>query len=206
MDNNITNVKNDTKFDLEIRPNKVLGIEKCAICGGNTDLQLPLSIFKRGTDEPICHNCADRYYPEAANAIYGDSDRSYVYENAEIPLECAWRPYCENEFTPKDYDTCIVLLSKNYANLLVFERDFKLSRYASFTMDCALRDIVALTLPYCEAQNALRNLGYKMEDYYSQSAGLYFHDLYAINVSDVRHEYWTRDEIDSEKQSDNDNQ
>jgi len=52
----------------EIRVNNTIYGGKCPFCGNNSDPYFPLAVFKKGTYEAVCHDCARKYAPAMADA------------------------------------------------------------------------------------------------------------------------------------------
>jgi len=53
----------------EIRPNNCVANDPRAFCDKRTNPQIPLAIFKRGTYEPVCDECAEKYAPNEFAAL-----------------------------------------------------------------------------------------------------------------------------------------
>ena len=67
-------------YQCEIRPNHATSNGHCAFCGGRTHPQIPLAIFKRGTYQSICDECAEKYAPDMVRALAEHSGLSTVEE------------------------------------------------------------------------------------------------------------------------------
>jgi hypothetical protein len=62
----------NNNYQCEIKANNNVANDPCAFCGGRTNPKIPLAIFKRGTNEPICDECAMKYAPDEFKALAYD--------------------------------------------------------------------------------------------------------------------------------------
>ena len=56
----------------EIKANFNAANDPCAFCGERIVPKIPLAIFKRGTNEPICDKCAEEHAPDEYKALAYD--------------------------------------------------------------------------------------------------------------------------------------
>lgn len=198
-------IETETKknFGFDIRPNCAPSTAHCAICGRLTNLRVPFSIFKRGTNEPLCEYCANEHYPEAAEEIFGTQPDFSNHKG--IMITCDLMSGFYETFLPSKDSLCVVYFIDERAHVLSFDRDFELSRHIAFTRDCDDRDTLLMRLPYREAKETLQLLGYKMEESEYLSLMFFLDNEYPLKASNVLKEYWVREENDCKKQSDNQN-
>jgi len=75
-------------FEAEIRPNNCTMRESCVLCEvSHKDAATPYWIFEKGTHGSICHQCAEKHYPELLKSI-------------EEQNEEAWRGYANEGKQP----------------------------------------------------------------------------------------------------------
>lgn len=81
-----------TPIKLAIKPNNVCCDEVCAICGNETEPQLPYAIFTVGDFDAVCNDCAAKYDPTLLQTVLRLQDEfesDCEAKNAEFNAEHA---------------------------------------------------------------------------------------------------------------------